>query len=238
LSTSDNRYDYAWSSSFAPTGLGVLRSNESDDIDILVKNYTAPALAQSLREKEHALQRAAMLLEQQSFDELKSLLSPYSRENVEAVRQRHKHRISDTSGQSMGEGLSKKETAAIQRFLHRMPRYVSKPHLVDKRASVIIPLCNVNGVASILFQKRSEKVRTHKQQGNYLFIVHIQLKLYLISFFLFLVCFPGGMVDEGVDNTIIETSLREVIIISLLIFTMNIIFSLYIHCIIFYLFSY
>ena len=23
------------------------------------------------------------------------------------------------------------------------------------------------------------------------------------------VCFPGGMVDEGVDNTIIQTSLRE-----------------------------
>ena len=147
-----------------------------------MKNYTAPALAQSLREKEHALQRAAVLLEQESFVELKSLLSPYSRENVEAARHRRKHRIdSDASG--MGEALSKKELSAIQRFLHRMPRYVSKP--VDKRASVVIPLCNVNGVASILFQKRSEKVRTHKQQGmSVIFVCNfiIQLKLIVMLF--------------------------------------------------------
>lgn len=127
-----------------------------------MKNYTAPALAQSLREREHALQRAAVLLEHKSFGELKALLAPYSRESVEA-RRRRRDRV-DASGDKGEDGLSKKQLAAIQRFLHRMPRYVSKP--VDRRASVIIPLCNVNGVASILFQKRSEKVRTHKQQGN------------------------------------------------------------------------
>ena len=47
--------------------------------------------------------------------------------------------------------------------------------------------CNVKGEASVLFERRSTKVRTHKQD----------------------VCFPGGMVDEEVDATIIQTSLRE-----------------------------
>lgn len=66
-----------------------------------------------------------------------------------------------------------------------MPRQVFQATV--QRASVVIPLCNVDGVASILFERRSSTVRTHKQQ----------------------VCFPGGMVDEGLDATIIQTSLRE-----------------------------
>lgn len=38
-SATDNRYDDAWSSSFKSSesaGMGVLRSNEADDIDVLV----------------------------------------------------------------------------------------------------------------------------------------------------------------------------------------------------------
>lgn len=66
-----------------------------------------------------------------------------------------------------------------------MPREVFQA--ADRRASVVIPICNVNGIASILFERRSTHVRTHKQQ----------------------VCFPGGMVDEAVDATIVQTSLRE-----------------------------
>lgn len=44
------------------------------------------------------------------------------------------------------------------------------------RASVMIPLCNVDGVASVLFTKRSGKLRAHKNE----------------------VCFPGGKV--GTNN--------------------------------------
>jgi len=73
----------------------------------------------------------------------------------------------------------------IQRYLHKMPRHVYQA--AGSRASVIIPLCNASGIPSILFERRSSRVRTHKLQ----------------------VCFPGGMLDEGVDKTIVQTSLRE-----------------------------
>lgn len=35
---------------------------------------------------------------------------------------------------------------------------------VSLRASVVIPLCNVDGVASILFERRSASVRSFKNQ--------------------------------------------------------------------------
>jgi nudix motif 8 len=53
-------------------------------------------------------------------------------------------------------------------------------------AAVLIPLCHVDGVASVLFTKRSESVGTHKGQ----------------------VSFPGGRVDVG-DADPIDTALRE-----------------------------
>jgi nudix motif 8 len=52
-------------------------------------------------------------------------------------------------------------------------------------ASILIPLCNRNGVASILYTLRSQKVGTHKGQ----------------------VSFPGGMCDAGEDDA--TTALRE-----------------------------
>ena len=82
-------------------------------------------------------------------------------------------------------GFTRRELVIIQRYLQRMPQQVFTA--AERRASVVIPLCNVGGVASVLFERRSNKVRTHKQQ----------------------VCFPGGMVEEGVDANIIQTSLRE-----------------------------
>lgn len=57
---------------------------------------------------------------------------------------------------------------------------------VEKRAAVLIPLCEVGGVPSILFTKRTETVGTHK--GH--------------------VAFPGGRADEG-DADIVDTALRE-----------------------------
>jgi len=53
-------------------------------------------------------------------------------------------------------------------------------------ASVLVPLCNVDGEASLLFTKRSDSVGTHK--GH--------------------VCFPGGKCDEN-DPDLIATALRE-----------------------------
>eukprot|EP00605_Chrysophyceae_sp_TOSAG23-4_P002034 GSChrysophyteH1.ASY1.ANO1.2252.1 assembled CDS len=157
---------------------GVFNTVEKDDIDQLLQNYTVPALARALREREVTLQRAAALMQQGDMNKLRDLLRPFEASNV-LIRRHRDHSFDIT------EGFHRNALVVLQRYLHRMPREVF--HSSNRRASVVIPLCNVHGVPSILFERRSKKVKTHKQQ----------------------VCFPGGMVDEGVDATIIQTSLRE-----------------------------
>lgn len=55
-----------------------------------------------------------------------------------------------------------------------------------REAAVLVSLCHIEGEASVLFTKRSDKVGTHKGQ----------------------VSFPGGMADEG-DAGPAHTALRE-----------------------------
>jgi nudix motif 8 len=112
------------------------------------------------------------------LSELRSLLHPFSRDLVKKRRKRSQYIDLDN-------GFDRKSLVVLQRFLHRMPRQVF--HAAEKRASVVIPLCNVNGEAHILFEKRSTNMSHHKGE----------------------ICFPGGMVEEGVDATVIQTSLRE-----------------------------
>ncbi|XP_046851586.1 mitochondrial coenzyme A diphosphatase NUDT8-like [Xenia sp. Carnegie-2017] len=54
-------------------------------------------------------------------------------------------------------------------------------------AGVLVPFCVVDCKPSILLTKRSSKIIRNKSD----------------------VCFPGGKMDKGVDNTIIDTALRE-----------------------------
>eukprot|EP01031_Cornospumella_fuschlensis_P034480 gene34480-41746_t len=158
--------------------VGIFHSAESDDIKELVNNFTAPALATALRDREDILQNAALLAEQEDFERLKNLLFPFLKKNIEQSRMRN-------FSFDISNGFTRKALLLIQGYLHRMPRYVY--HGSERRASVVIPLCNVHGIPSILFERRSATVRTHKQQ----------------------VCFPGGMVEYGVDASVIETCLRE-----------------------------
>jgi hypothetical protein len=104
-------------------GMGVFRENELDDIDVMVQNFTAPALARALREKERALQRAAALCQAGCCAELRAALEPHLRSSIERKRLK-KHNI-DLSEKS--PGLTKKELVIIQRYLNRMPRHVSTP---------------------------------------------------------------------------------------------------------------
>lgn len=159
---------------------GVFRENETEDIQVLVNTFTAPALAHGLRDRETTLQQAAKLAEEGLYEELQKVLAPFLKS---AVEKRRAPRVD----LDLSNGFSNQDVLLIQRCLQRMPRQVFQAATGNKRASVVIPLCNVDGVASVLFERRSSTVRTHKQQ----------------------VCFPGGMVDEGLDNTIIQTSLRE-----------------------------
>jgi 8-oxo-dGTP pyrophosphatase MutT (NUDIX family) len=69
--------------------------------------------------------------------------------------------------------------------MRRMPRRVTTAH--SKRAGVVIPLIHVDGVPSVLLEKRATNLRAHPDE----------------------VCLPGGMVCEASDKTIVETCLRE-----------------------------
>ena len=159
-------------------GYGVFRENEMDDIAVLTNNFTSPAIARALREREEILHICAALLEEGNLAELKQVLIPFLKTNVD--RKRNTQRTLD-----LRKGFSRKDLVILQRYLHRLPRQVFQAS--KDRASVVIPLCNDKGIASILFEKRSANVRTHKHD----------------------VCFPGGRVDESTDSTIIQTSLRE-----------------------------
>jgi hypothetical protein len=124
-----------------------------------VENFTAPSLAKALRDREETLQLCAYLVKKGDLENLELLLRPFLRENIEKKRNLSSYNL------DIGNGFSKKGLAVIQRLLHRQPREVMQ--IARKRASVIIPLCNVDGVASILFERRSGVVRTHKHEVSY-----------------------------------------------------------------------
>ena len=67
----------------------------------------------------------------------------------------------------------------------KMPRRVSSAF--ERRAAVVLPLCNVNGVPAVLFEKRARHLRAHPDE----------------------VCLPGGMVSVEDDKSIVGTCLRE-----------------------------
>ena len=67
----------------------------------------------------------------------------------------------------------------------QIPRDLHLSQHCAKRAAVLIPLCNRNGIASILFSLRTMSLSTHKGQ----------------------VSFPGGHIEE--NESPVEAAIRE-----------------------------
>jgi hypothetical protein len=67
---------------------------------------------------------------------------------------------------------------AIRKALMRMPRTVVQSHTA--RAAVVVALCTVDGIPSLLLEKRAAHLRAHQDE----------------------VCLPGGMVCSVSDRTI------------------------------------
>lgn len=140
----------------------------------------AAALASALRDREDTLQLCADLLSNNRIEELSKILRPYEPKFIHQ-RRHSKGKVLDFSK----GGFSQEIIELLRKGLNRMPRRVSTAH--SKRAGVVLPLCNVEGVPCILFEKRSRHLRAHADE----------------------VCLPGGMVSEGGDKSIVQTCLRE-----------------------------
>eukprot|EP00550_Attheya_septentrionalis_P008755 CAMPEP_0198298428 /NCGR_PEP_ID=MMETSP1449-20131203/40873_1 /TAXON_ID=420275 /ORGANISM="Attheya septentrionalis, Strain CCMP2084" /LENGTH=325 /DNA_ID=CAMNT_0043999687 /DNA_START=190 /DNA_END=1163 /DNA_ORIENTATION=+ len=163
--------------------LGVLREDPVEDMRLLTDNYTVPALASALRDREDALQWCASLLKAGKMEELERTLRPFERRYVE---QRRKRLLT----LDLKEGFGVQGLELLRKGLGRMPRRVSQAH--QKRAGVVVALCNVHGVPAILLEKRSRHLRAHPDE----------------------VCLPGGMVSTSQDSgpndpSIVSTCLRE-----------------------------
>ena len=158
--------------------LGVLHEDPQEDMRLLIENYTVPSLASALRDREDVLQLCATLLADGKMDELETILKPFEQKYVEMKRAKRYNL-------DLVNGFETNSLELLRKGLNQMPRRVTQAH--QKRAGVVVPLCNVDGVPSILFEKRSANLRAHADE----------------------VCFPGGMVSSDIDRSIIETCLRE-----------------------------
>lgn len=177
-----------------------------------MKQYTAAALASALREREDTLQHCATLLATNQLDELSKILGSYDQRHI--IQRRHnKEKVLDfTQG-----GFDEHDIELLRKGLNRMPRRVSTAH--SKRAGVVLPLCNVDGVPCILFEKRSPRLRAHPDEVRFsrlikhrcvsaAYVWHMRRVLTMCLHSL-KVCLPGGMVSEGGDRSIVQTCLRE-----------------------------
>ncbi|KAG7366887.1 NUDIX family hydrolase [Nitzschia inconspicua] len=157
---------------------GVLHEDPSVDMRLLVENYTVNSLASALRDREEMLQVASQLAAENKFEALQDFLKD-CHPNVVLERRRKLRRL------DLEKPLDFGSLESIRKGLMRMPRRVTTAH--SKRAGVVIPLVHVDGVPSVLLEKRAAHLRAHPDE----------------------VCLPGGMVCEMSDRSIVETCLRE-----------------------------
>lgn len=152
-------------------------------MQLLTDNYTVKAIASALRDREDALQYAAVLAEQGNWKELTELLRVF---HPRFVLERRYGGVQQTSQDDITQSLQRGNLELIRKSLMRMPRTVTQGHA--KRAGVVIALCTCNdGVPCVLLEKRSRHLRSHPDE----------------------VCLPGGMVCDARDRSIVNTCLRE-----------------------------
>jgi len=145
---------------------------------LLVENYTAPSLAAAVRDREELLQLCAEFVKEKNWEGLESILQPFQQKYI--MRRR-----ATRNKLNLYKALNVAGLELLRKALVRTPRQVVQAH--QKRAGVVLALCNVHGVPSLLFEKRAATMRAHPDE----------------------VCLPGGMVSSVEDRTIVSTCLRE-----------------------------
>ena len=155
---------------------------------MLVTNFPSPKLAAALLDREVALARAAELLHQGRDAELHTFLDSFRITALPPTSEEEQQHTATPKGSfPTPPELSPQVRENLSRHLARLPReYVSYAKLLERRASVVLPLCHHNGVPSIVFTRRSSLLNKHP--GD--------------------ICFPGGMIDRS-DMSAVGAALRE-----------------------------
>jgi 8-oxo-dGTP pyrophosphatase MutT (NUDIX family) len=136
-----------------PQTLRMSDASRAADIQALVRNFTAPALAAALRDREDTLTLCSHALRDGNPESMRELLAPYDEDkSVREPDYTHKPFVPTT--------LNEESSDTLRERLNRLPRNVKKG--VFRRAAVVIPLVNVAGVASVLLTKRSQSLRSFK----------------------------------------------------------------------------
>jgi len=185
---SDHRVELAsrlllWRDEIGDSGYrGRFLSGSSKEADLisLIEHYTAPALARALRDRETTLSQCSAAFSRADMLELEQLLLPFK-----TVKRIAQSTVPNLPAPDIGGIFAPEILSELSIRLSRLPREISKRSA--NRASVVIPLVHHNGEPAILFTKRAVSMRRHPGE----------------------VCFPGGMVDNALDRTIIEAGLRE-----------------------------
>ena len=133
---------------------GVLHEDPVIDMRMLTQNYTSVSLASALRDREDALQQAAVLADEGRINELLQMLRIF---HPRHVIERRAQRVPNVTQQ-----LDKDALEWLRKTLMRMPRSVVSAH--DKRAAVVLPLCTSNGVPCLLLEKRARHLRAHPDE--------------------------------------------------------------------------
>lgn len=135
--------------------LGVLHEDPATDMQLLTDNYTVKAVASALRDREDALQYAAVLAAEGDYQTLVQHLRVF---HPQYVLERRASKTSTNITQSLHRG----NIEVIRKALMRMPRTVTTAH--DKRAAVVIALCTVNQVPCVLLEKRARHLSSHPNE--------------------------------------------------------------------------
>lgn len=135
--------------------LGVLSDDPATDMELLTQNYSATSLASALRDREEALQQAAVLAANGEIEQLKKFLAIFHPQLV--LDRRIRRRPLELLERLDDHGLE-----WIRKRLMRMPRNVVSAHA--KRAGVVIALCTVEGVPCIMLEKRAPNLRAHADE--------------------------------------------------------------------------
>lgn len=146
---------------------GVLHEDPHTDMRLLSENYTVPSLASALRDREDALQYCAQLAAENKFEALKDYLHNFHPSLV-LERRNEMRRL------NVRKPLNSTSLETIRKALMRMPRRVTQAH--SKRAGVVIAICHVNGVPSVLLERRAASLRAHPDEGKILKFVRFSFK--------------------------------------------------------------